>query len=903
MSMFKKYKSELIFCGALSLITLTGCDNHNAFQPISNFNDGAFVTKLPSNTVIGDIYPVAFTVLLKQKLTEDTTTLFETQNMLVEYSSIDCLSTDLDDTHLCTVTFRVTPEKSGFSELSLRIGDQTYTNQTNATDSAIVGYVHTNLSQKFDIDKASPISFVFINTGQAQANNIKIKSTNSETLTNVKTTCSSTLKGGEACYLHGDYIPSRADSYGIQYELTYDEGEPVVVGTENVPKKDTLIGNTVLSLPLNIAIENNYNVEFQFKNMNSEPVVNLKTSLLAPGISHIRFNSCNSVSLNPGESCSMIASVLADQIGTLTAAALVYSDDGVTAYATTTSNVVEAPIVASVDQDIPQQMVLNEPYNYLVTFTNTNKNHDATGIRFAHLFPEHYEVLSNTCTDSTIRSEESCHLSISTSAIKPGIQLYANYLMFDQGTVVIANSTLSMASAHSLNSQVDKGFPDNMVLNHSYPFHVTFTNTSNVDTETLTITSEHTKGVTIVSNSCDGNILPAGESCILSGEYFSETLGPVKLVGNLNYGANLKETFVLSGEVVTVPIVGSIEVGLPQNVGLNSTYPIRYIYRNLSDFHDASMIHTTLSSTAPVNVTKNTCGSISTLAAGKECEISGTFTASEKGQHQFTSSLYYMEGNEVKIQSSAVVSDVVVSSRVEGGSSLVGLNSTYLIKYYFKNESIAPATGIKITHSEDLVVHTNTCGSILAGNSDTECHIEVAYTPRILGYYTYEFSLDYTEGEAIHLKQPVKVVDMIELDEMVFTSDSLSHNFEASDYFNYLANYGFTMQATLQTIPVSGNPETVIHNGWGSTDLVFELTNGYPINFIANRKNDCGTQVMNASVGCQSRKLPQFRLSIPKDKFDTLAIGEQSGDIYVSLTQSNNTHVALFKLPIRINKL
>jgi hypothetical protein len=409
-----------------------------------------------------------------------------------------------------------------------------------------------------------------------------------------------------------------------------------------------------------------------------------------------------------------------------------------------------------------------------------------------------------------------------------------------------------------------------------------------------------TQNISISSNTCEGNKLQPGESCQLSGDYYTTQLGPVRLEGNLNYGQNLDEVFSFSSEVVAVPISGLVKVGLPQNIGLNNTYPISYVYQNLSANHDASMVNVTLSSTAPVHIATNTCESKTVLHPGEECEISGEFTATQQGLHQFQSSMTYKEGNAVKIKSSAIVSDVVVSSQVEGSLSIVGLDQVYPIRYVFNNESVVEASGIQISHSANLNIVSDTCGATLTGGG--QCEVIAEYNPSQGGQFVHTLTFDYVEGNQIELTQPVKVVDSIVLDEVVYQSGSLSHSFDAADYFSYSSDYGFTILTKLQTLDMSGNPESVVHAQWGGTDMEIELTPSEPMTFTGHRVNNCSTRSMNSTIGCASGKLSSLRLTLNSDSFNALPSGEQSGVIYITLTQSNNTHVALFELPIRVVK-
>ncbi|KOO15465.1 hypothetical protein AKJ18_10775 [Vibrio xuii] len=905
------YKSKFFFLSCFAM--LSGCDNYNIVNGSESHSqlkaaNGTFITGLPPNAVAGDIYPVAFAASVDHRLDQNAATLIEAENMTIESSSVDCLSLESDEEHLCTVSLRVKPTNKGNTTVSLNIGGERYSNTSKVNDSAIVGYVNINNSQSFgvasemlELGRTYPLELVFVNIGEQQATNVSIESLNGSILSNVKNTCGTTLAAGTACYIYGEYQPTKQDATGVQYELTYDEGAAVLIGANNIAPETKLMGRTVSALPLNIGVDVSYDVEFEFKNLGTDPLTNLETQLLASSSkSEIRFDSCQGATLAAGESCSLTTSITAEHIGTLTALAAVYGDQGIISYASVASNAVESPIVGDVQQDLPQNMAIDAPYNYLVTFTNYSKSHDATGVKFAHLYPESYTILSDTCTNSTLRAEESCHISGTTSAKTPGVQRYSSYLSFDQGTAVIASSTLSQASERAIESKIDVNFPSNMVLNHSYPFHVTFTNTGAIDTDVVEISSATLDGVTIDYNTCE-NILAPGASCQLSGEFYTTQLGPVRLEGSLNYGATSDEIFSVSGEVVPVPIEGFVKVGLPQNIGLNNTYPISYIYRNLSDSHDANMLDVTLSSTAPVHVITNSCASTKTLHAGEECEIAGEFTANEQGQHQFLSSLRYKEGNEVKIQSSAMVSEVVVSSQVEGSLPIVGLGQNYPIRYRFNNESAVEASGIKVSHSTNLNITSNSCGTTLdAGN---QCEIVAEYRPSQNGQFAHTLNFEYVEGNDISLTQSVKVVDAIVLDEVVYQDGELSHTFDARDYFNYGSEYGFTILSKLQTLNISGNPERVVYAQWGGTDMDIELTPSAPMIFRAHRVNNCSTRSMNSYIGCQSGKLPSFRLTLHSDSFNALATGEQSGVIYINLTQSNNTHVALFMMPIRVIKL
>ncbi|MFM2590246.1 hypothetical protein [Vibrio sp. TBV020] len=901
------HKSKILFLSCLSV--LAGCDNYQFEGAVDPDSNGEFVTKLPANTIAGDVYPVSFVASMRNGPLSDVNSILATENMSIESSALNCLTDKYGDEDLCTVSLRAKPLTDGLSKLTLNIGNSTFSNQTNAGDNAIIGYMHSNTDMSFRLDKdmfevgtAYPVHFVFVNLGNETANNVNIQRIHGSALTNVKSTCSTSLLAGEACYINGDYTPKTNDGgEGVQYRLTYDEGQPVIIGAKNMQEKSRLVGQSISKLPLNIALNTSYDVEYKFKNIGDEAVNNLTTQFLAPGLSKIRFDSCMGNSLSAGESCSITASIVANEIGTVTALVAVNGDGGVAHYATATSNVVEAPVVAHIDNDIPQSMALDDPYYYLATFTNESKTHDATGVRFSHLFPEHFDVLSNTCTDSTLKAEESCHISVSASAKQVGVQHYSSYLSFDQGTAVMASSTLSQASNLSINSQVDVNFPPNMVLHHSYPFHVTLTNTSALDTAALAISSDNSGGVTIAHNTCVG-VLTSGSSCSISGEYYTTQLGPTILVGSVEYGGKSSEKFTISGEVVAVPVIGHSDIALPHTVALNNSYPFSLVFQNLSSDHDATNVDTSISSTASIHITSDTCQASSTLHAGESCRIEGNFIPDEAGQQQVSASFRYNEGNEVKIHNLAMVSDVVLSSKVEGVSELVGLNETYTLIYTFRNESLLDATGILVNTSSDLTINpASTCGSTL--NAGQECTISTDYSPTVLGNHTYELTLNYVEGDEIKLTQPVKVVDTISLAEMVFEDGSLEHAFDANNYFSLSSSYGFTMQDSLQTVPVSGNPQKVVYSGSGSTPLAIDLTPGLTFNFQSNRANACSRRTMNTTVGCQVGKLPKFVLKLTQTEFNSIAVGEHTGDIYVTLTQSNNSHIALFKLPIRVKKL
>ncbi len=898
------YKLKLLILSCF--VVLVGCDSGSSRIPLLATN-GTFVTPLPANTLAGDRYPVSFMASFNQIPQIEPGSLLESQNMVIDSSNMICAESDINQEYLCDIMINLIPQSNGNASITVDIGGNSYTNETNVTDAPVIGYVHTNASQRFKVSQQKleagqtyPIDFVFLNFGQKKATNIDIKSVDGTVLTNVKTNCGSELNGGSACYVHGKYTPVSGDMDGVQYQFSYSEGNPLIVGVNNILEEDSLIGKLVRALPLNIALDTSYDVEFKFKNLDDKTITNLQSSLLTPGQNAIRFSDCENASLSPGESCSVIASVSADKPGVFTALATLYNDDGIQGYVSATSSAVETPVIAHIVQDLPQSMVIDEPYHYKVTFTNTGAQQTATGIRFAHLYPEDFTVLSDTCTKSTLDAGENCHIAVNAEATQQGLQHISSYLFFDQGTLVIASSTLSNASSLSLNSQVNLNFPENMVMNHSYPFHINFTNTGTLNTDPITISLENTTDVTIDFNDCEGSVLTPAESCELSGEYLTTQPGPVRLEGVLNYGSGHDEHFSLSGEVITVPVEGSIEEGLPQNVGLNTSYPIRYAFRNLSDSHPATMVTINSLSTAPVDITSDTCRAITSLEAGEECEIVGQFTAQDMGHHQFSSALNYAEGNEVKINSSTTVSDVVLSVEAEGVSSLAGQNETYSINYRFTNESPAAATNVVVQLTDNLSVTSNTCSATLGAGS--HCDVEVQYAPTALGQYVYGISLDYLEGEEINLTQSVKVIELIELDEMVFNANTLTNYFAASDHFNYGATYGFTMQTSLQTVAIEGNPENVIFSSAGSTPLAIELTAGHPINFTANRRNACSTRTMNTYVGCLSNTLPEFVLSLSQDEFNSLMTGTQTGELYVNLTQSNNTHIALFRLPVRIEK-
>ncbi len=138
-------------------------------------------------------------------------------------------------------------------------------------------------------------------------------------------------------------------------------------------------------------------------------------------------------------------------------------------------------------------------------------------------------------------------------------------------------------------------------------------------------------------------------------------------------------------------------------------------------------------------ISKNTCGA--TLAAGKKCKVSVTFTPTELGP--LTGKLTFTDNapnspQSVALSGTGIQPTTLTPSSAKYGKQKVGTTSKPKT-FTLANNQTETLTGIAISTAGDFVVSATTCGTSLAAKE--KCTISVTFTPTKIGTRTGELNV------------------------------------------------------------------------------------------------------------------------------------------------------------------
>ena len=139
-------------------------------------------------------------------------------------------------------------------------------------------------------------------------------------------------------------------------------------------------------------------------------------------------------------------------------------------------------------------------------------------------------------------------------------------------------------------------------------------------------------------------------------------------------------------------------------------------------------------------ISANTCGA--TLAVGKFCKVSVTFTPTQVGD--LTGTLTFTDNainspQNVQLSGTSVLPVTLTPSSATYKKQKVGTTSPAK-KFTLTNNQAVTLTSIAVSTTGDFAVSANTCGTTLA--SDTKCTISVTFTPTKTGTRTGQLTVN-----------------------------------------------------------------------------------------------------------------------------------------------------------------
>jgi phospholipase C len=256
---------------------------------------------------------------------------------------------------------------------------------------------------------------------------------------------------------------------------------------------------------------------------------------------------------------------------------------------------------------------------------------------------------------------------------------------------------------------------------------------TNDQTKTLTLTSETVTGPFAISANTCGTSLTVGSSCAVSVEFKPTAVGPQ--TGTFT----VVDSGVTSPEKSSLAGIGSALSTSPLSVTFASTFIGATTAAKTFTVKNLSASTVTISEIQAVGefAQTNTCGK--SLAAGKSCSISVTFSPTTSGT---------VEGG-VSILSSDPASPQTLY--LKGTSTAVNLSETSLafatqkvgttsapLKFTLTNTSSTPLN-IGAVGTTGAFAQTNTCVSPLAAAAN--CTVSITFTPTATGTQTGTFSI------------------------------------------------------------------------------------------------------------------------------------------------------------------
>lgn len=259
---------------------------------------------------------------------------------------------------------------------------------------------------------------------------------------------------------------------------------------------------------------------------------------------------------------------------------------------------------------------------------------------------------------------------------------------------------------------------------------VTLTNSGTI---TLAVTSISTGVGFNETDNCSNLVVNAGSSCVIQVAFTPGQTG--NIAGQLTINANIP------GGEITIPLSGTgsgaglvnaspstLNFGQVQ-IGTASS-PLSVTVENATS---AAVPLTSVSVTAPFNISSNACGT--SLAANSDCAISITFNPAQAGSSSGTLSLVDSAGTQTVVLTGTGATgptDTLSPLSLGFPGTIVGQQSTSQIVTLTNNGDLQ-LTSISIAATQGFQASSD-CGTILVGHAS--CAIAVVFAPASAGSLT-----------------------------------------------------------------------------------------------------------------------------------------------------------------------
>ncbi|HVP51378.1 MAG TPA: choice-of-anchor D domain-containing protein, partial [Terriglobales bacterium] len=453
-------------------------------------------------------------------------------------------------------------------------------------------------------------------------------------------------------------------------------------------------------------------------------------------------NSCNGVTLNPGQYCYVYVTFTPTAAGARTGSVTINDNSPGAPHAialagsggATVASLSVSPTSLTFPDTVVGFSTANDGWGYAYLVLSNNGTLPVSVTRIAESGDFH---VNGSCI-GTISPNSYCTVpaSFAPTAVGARTGSFTIYSSAGQSPQVVTASGNGLAMTESLvagSSSVQ--FPDT-VVGTTYNYQsIYFYNTGNtsISISNVAVTGDFA----IYSNGCPYGVT-AGSYCVV---YlgFTPTAAGLR-TGTLSLtssAANSPTVVSLSGNGL-VPsneiVAGASAMQFPdQPVGSTSGYQLVYFYNPGNN--DISLTGATVS--GDFAIYSNGCSS--TIPAGSQCYIYVTFTPTATGARTGTLTLTSSAANSptvVNLSGNGLSpSDAVIAgaSSMQFPDQVVGTTSTYQLIYFYNPGN----TGVSITGattSGDFAIYSNACTTSIAAGG--QCYIYLTFTPTAPGART-----------------------------------------------------------------------------------------------------------------------------------------------------------------------
>lgn len=463
------------------------------------------------------------------------------------------------------------------------------------------------------------------------------------------------------------------------------------------------------------------------------------------------------------------------------------------------------------------------------------------------------------------------------------------------------------APVYKIIGEISTNLPENILLNVPTPLSFTFENKGTVATN-ISFTKNYPADYKEVSTDCGPTLAPA-TTCRVIGEVLPTNPGSISVSLGLNYKEGPSVTLSTTTNATEIPVLGEIKKGLPTNIGIGKVEPISLNFTNESPHFSATGIALSFQPTGVFTNVISNCGKI--LTPGASCSVQGNIKFEQSGEHAFSTTMSYVEGNDIVLNTHSNVTNISLAGSVTDWlPPTTQKNVSYPVVFSYTNENTflnANDISVIAPSNKEFKLTSNTCKSTL--DAGTTCRIEGEFISSTFGGVKLETHLSYPDGATVSLSTETHVtptnaysVTLSNTDKVrIFSSLNLNVD---SNALGDRGSVGFFIFKKLQTPEVKTFFDNVIWSGASSTNVNIEM-NGHlvTLNFISIRPR-CGPSLsaLNACYGCAGGPERAIDVSVNQASFNALPAGSYTGIIRLSSRYYIGEFFNMVDITININK-